>query len=373
MTKIIDKPHFDKVVYALENPKYHLFHLNKVNQFSGWVFYFGEKTVTQIHVYGDNKLIDHFPVNGLREDVQEVAPGISDAGHSGFEFEIDSSKLTTNLTFELEFDDKSRELWFEFDIAEIIAQQDYLCQLKNKIAAIPKPAGNIVFLTQGHHHADEYQNSIVPGVLNMQKYLSVSGVELDKVKTLLDFGCGSGRFLVGWHLTYPHIELHGCDINKQLISWAETNLPAEIKCIKSNLMPPLAHQDNQFDIIYLISVFTHLSLDAQTAWIEELSRIIKVGGHILLTLHGELYVRNNFSREPDKIASFLDSGFIQQGHASIEGENSYSAFHLPKFIATLFDKFKIVGYFPNGQINHQRTLSPIAHFQDVYVLQYQGE
>jgi len=366
------KPTFDKVVYALDEPKYHLFRLHQINRFTGWVFYFGKKKIIHINVYGDNQFIGQFPVNGLREDIKVVAPSIPAAEFSGFDFEINCNQLNTSLRFELKFSDGSQESWFKYDIEQIIARQDDLARLKNQIAAIAQPEGDIVFLTQGHHHTDQYQNSIIPGILSMQQYLSVAGVNLNKIHTLLDFGCGSGRFLVGWHLSQPQIKLHGSDINEQLIAWTKNNLPADIQCEQSHLMPPLDYQDNQFDLIYLISVFTHLSLEAQTEWVKELSRVMKIGGHILLSLHGELYVRNNFDQDNNKISRFLDDGFLQNGHTSIEGANHYSAFHLPKFVETLFAQFSIVGYFPNGQIDGKRTLSPIAHFQDVYVLEYQG-
>jgi len=265
---------YDPIIYSLETPKYHLLQFDANNRFAGWVFNFGKLKINSINVYNDEQFVGNFIVDGLREDVGGHVPSIAAAKTCGNAF----------------------------------SQRVYFKKLRQEITAIHKPAGELVYLTQGHYHVEEYQNSIIPGVLNMRQYLEHSGVDLNNIHSLLDFGCGSGRYLVGWHLIAPHIALHGCDLNTTLMSWAQNNLPNQIKCLKNNLIPPLSYPDNQFELIYFISVFTHLSLNLQKIWIQELKRILKVGGYILLTLHGEFYVRNCFWQESDKIEEFLSSG-----------------------------------------------------------------
>ena len=50
--------------------------------------------------------------------------------------------------------------------------------------------------------------------MNLQKYLYHSGVDLQNIKSLLDFGCGSGRLLVGWQILNPQIELQTAEPNQ---------------------------------------------------------------------------------------------------------------------------------------------------------------
>jgi SAM-dependent methyltransferase len=361
---------YDPIIYSLETPKYHLLELDAINKFSGWVFYFGKLKVDSINVYNDKKqFLGNFRVDKLREDISAYVPSIPAAKTCGFAFDIKVETTLQKLIFELVFDDASKALFFEFDIAAILRQQDYFSKLRERIASISMPDSQLVYLTQGHYNVEEYKNSIIPGIFNMHNYLEQSGVDLSKIDCLLDFGCGSGRLLAGWYVTASQIELHGCDFNEQLMTWAQNNLSHSIKCIKNDLIPPLPYSNDQFELIYLISVFTHLSLDTQKKWIEEFKRILKVGGYILLSLHGEAYVRNAFWNDSAKIEGFLNRGFVETDSLE-EGSNSYGTFHAPAFVEELFQDFQLVGYFQNGRIEPHRTLFQIAQSQDVYIFKY---
>ena len=49
---------------------------------------------------------------------------------------------------------------------------------------------------------------------------------------------------------------------------------------------PLAYADDTFDLVYALSVFTHLTEDLCEAWMDELYRIVKPGGAAIVTTHG---------------------------------------------------------------------------------------
>ena len=48
---------YDKIVYALETPKYHLLQFDANNRFSGLVFYFGKKAIERIKVNNNGKFV----------------------------------------------------------------------------------------------------------------------------------------------------------------------------------------------------------------------------------------------------------------------------------------------------------------------------
>lgn len=105
-------------------------------------------------------------------------------------------------------------------------------------------------------------------------------------QTILDFGCGSGRVLRHF-AAESGLHLAGCDIHQPTIAWMEANYPAAVRLYANNEMPPLPEADDAFDLIYCGSVFSHLTNWAP--WLLELRRILKPGGALVASLHGEGY------------------------------------------------------------------------------------
>ena len=364
---------FSSLVYRLESPKSHLFDLDGENWVTGWAFYFGEKVVSELAVSADEMVVGNFPVNVPRPDIGMHVPFVPAAQTCGFHFKLPAqSQDIKEIRIDVVYDDGTHAAFLTYDVEGVRQLMPKFTGYQKQLQAIPVPGAELVFLTQGHTQTDEYQNGIIPAVLTMQSYLHKAGIDVEQIRNLLDFGCGSGRLLVGWHMSTPQIRLHGCDVNAQLIQWAQQHLPQAIDCQLSNLNPPLPYQEQQFDFVYLISVFTHLSLETQKNWIREFKRILRKGGYLLVTLHGELYVRNTFEQHSGHFQTFNSAGYVEEGQISVEGENYYRTFHRYDFVSNLFNEFEIIGYFPNGNDKHRNTLFQIAQSQDVYVLQYTG-
>ena len=104
---------------------------------------------------------------------------------------------------------------------------------------------------------------------------------------VLDWGVGCGR--VARHLT-PMLgeRFFGCDIDSDNIAWCQQNLTGTFKV--STLAPPLPFDDNSFDVIYGVSVFTHLRAEWEHKWLQELHRVLKPGGVLMVTVHGQTAV-----------------------------------------------------------------------------------
>ncbi len=121
---------------------------------------------------------------------------------------------------------------------------------------------------------------------------------------VLDWGCGPGRLIR--HL--PELlkdagSFTGTDYNEKTIQWCQDNLKG-IDFAKNDLMPPLPFPEESFDLIYAISIFTHLSETAHEAWLQELLRVVKPKGIVFLTLHGEAF--------QDKLESAEKADFQQK-------------------------------------------------------------
>ncbi|MBW4443062.1 MAG: class I SAM-dependent methyltransferase [Plectolyngbya sp. WJT66-NPBG17] len=140
--------------------------------------------------------------------------------------------------------------------------------------------------------------------------LRTTGKEINEIQTVLDFGCGAGR-QVQYFYAYEFVKIYGCDPNAAHIAWLSKNYPlADFRV--SQFMPPLPFDSNTFDLIYSVSVFSHLSEKAQFAWLEELSRVLKPNQIALLTTLGEhaanrLDLEKLVQRDPAEPESFKDA------------------------------------------------------------------
>jgi SAM-dependent methyltransferase len=152
------------------------------------------------------------------------------------------------------------------------------------------------------------------------------GRRIEELGSLLDFGCGCGRVTRRW-VDLHAVDVHGADANERAVAWCRANLPFA-RFSSNGLAPPLAYADESFDLVYALSVFTHLPEDLQLAWMRELERLLRPGGFLLLTTHGERY-RERLSSEEQ--AAF-DAGHLVVRWPEGAGSNLCSAFHPQAYV-----------------------------------------
>lgn len=177
--------------------------------------------------------------------------------------------------------------------------------------------------------------------------------------SILDWGCGPGRIIR--HL--PDIiegnnNYFGCDYNKRYVSWCQKNIDNVI-FKKNELTPPLDFDDNSLDIVYGISIFTHLSEKMHHLWMSELQRVLKKEGLLFLTTHGEV-MKQKLSKEEQKE---FDKGNLIINSFKKEGNRLFAAYQPYAFFRNLCERnsFKIIKHIPGEVINNK----PL---QDVWIL-----
>jgi SAM-dependent methyltransferase len=104
---------------------------------------------------------------------------------------------------------------------------------------------------------------------------------------VLDFGCGCGRVITYLHGPFP-AEYTGVDVDSEVIEWSKRNVRFA-KFAVGPPLPPLPFADGAFDLIFTISVFSHLDEHHCGLWAKELTRLLSPSGLLLITTIGRPY------------------------------------------------------------------------------------
>jgi SAM-dependent methyltransferase len=175
---------------------------------------------------------------------------------------------------------------------------------------------------------------------------------------ILDWGCGPGRVIRHMpELLGRDSNVYGTDYNEKSIEWCKANLP-DIHFNLNTLEPNLPYEDGSFDFIYGISIFTHLSEEMHHRWSTELKRVLRSGGILFLTTHGD-----NFKRimTPSEIDKYNKGQLVIRGNVT-EGHRTYSAFQPDAFMRKLFEKDTVL------EVIIQDQLAGKAVPQDAWVI-----
>lgn len=115
--------------------------------------------------------------------------------------------------------------------------------------------------------------------------LGAADRSIEQFSSVLDFGCGAARVLPHVASLAERAECTGCDVDPEAIEWARSSHP-QLRWATSHFLPPLPFSDASFDLVYSISVFSHLDELLQDQWLEEIARVLRPGGVGLLSVHG---------------------------------------------------------------------------------------
>ena len=190
--------------------------------------------------------------------------------------------------------------------------------------------------------------------IGLMSALQLAGRPISSFRRILDFGCGSGR-VTHWlrHLAADS-KLTGADINPAAIAWCKENLDFGAEFLCNGPRPPLSLPDASQDLVYGISVLTHLDEDLQFEWLRELHRVTAPGGLIALTVHTDYRAAHALPRAA--MARYRRRGFYYQrapaGDKTVAGLPDFYqvAFHAHKYIARkwtrLFDPLLSVAHGP---------------------------
>ena len=183
------------------------------------------------------------------------------------------------------------------------------------------------------------------------------GKSISQFKTICDWGVGCGRLLRYFPDTttdQPQAfeRLVGLDIDDYNIAWCKDHLPFAEFYLLDRHEPHLPLQDQSIDLLYAISVMTHLSEYNQQRWLKELYRVVKPGGCVILTVNGEVA----FYQRPELLQHYFTEKFgfsdLQPDMTFGEELSSYYrvTYQTQEFIEKEWSKFfEILEVFPAKQ------------------------
>lgn len=214
---------------------------------------------------------------------------------------------------------------------------------------IPPPAA-LAFDAYGHVNWQAYHDS---GLEHATLFASLIKQHQPEASKVLDWGCGPARLIRHMPILLKELqpEIFGVDYNPKTIAWCKRALPA-MTFKENQLKPPLPFESASFDVIYGLSVFTHLSENSHQEWMGELKRILKPQGLLILSTYGK-QVRDLLSEEEKKR---FDRGCLIVRPRVQEGKRGYASFHSPTFVQThLLHGMTVVAHLPagHGGLSHQ--------------------
>lgn len=207
---------------------------------------------------------------------------------------------------------------------------------------LPVPPLRLVRSSTGTSSLRWYFDGGVLAAESITGILAAHGVDLQRLRSLLDFGCGCGRVIRHW-AGLPG-SIHGCDYNRQSVRWCRRHLTFAEFAV-NELRPPLPYEDGRFDLVYALSVFTHLPEPLLFEWLRDLRRVLSIDGWLIVSVHGEAYV-HELSRDQQR--EFRDGRLVVKG-ADAVGTNRCGVYFSEAYVRRHFsDGFRLVDFLPRG-------------------------
>jgi len=229
---------------------------------------------------------------------------------------------------------------------------------------LPWPGEELVSRVTGAVDRENFYTSGQQSVRDIEAMLALVGRSLESFDTMLDFGSGCGRIMLWLEHLAETSSLHGVDIDARAVAWAQDNMPWATFKVNQPL-PPLDYPDGHFDLVFNHSVFTHIDEHYQDQWLAELRRVVRPGGYVLLSVHGEHaflvfedlvsktggnpnVIRDELRREG--ISFIRDDAFVGGPFPDFY----HSTFHAPWYIFEHWGAyFDIVAYVVQGSMGFQ--------------------
>jgi len=230
----------------------------------GWLL-LPDKQLDQIEVYLDGIQVMSVPL-AQRPDVAAVFKWIPHASTCGFNFILPFAPSSgTSILETIAFNGNTPSGRFSHFVRADI--DHFASPTEDHVFRVTHTRDLHFFKLSGLKIFGEFMESV-------RRHGSLSAM-----KRILDWGCGCGRVTAHLMAIEDGGEVFGCDIDPFAIEWCNRHLRESAFAVLGPL-PPAPYPDTFFDLIVSYSVFTDLARDIQSAWLQEMHRILCPRGAI---------------------------------------------------------------------------------------------
>jgi SAM-dependent methyltransferase len=223
-------------------------------------------------------------------------------------------------------------------IAQLKRENEELKSILKEVSLLPVPPEYLRFRIGNREDVDHFLGVGRKLYWDLKQQLKIINKDIASFSSVLDFGCGCARVL-RYFSKDDHQQLFGADIDHETINWCKNSLCELATFDHINAFEKTHYEDNAFDLIYGISVFTHLPEDMQHFWLNELKRITAPGGYVILSVHGPELLPQ------DEVVThqiLIDKGFYYrlEKHGTLGLPEFYqTAFHTDDYIAQVWSRY----------------------------------
>jgi SAM-dependent methyltransferase len=147
---------------------------------------------------------------------------------------------------------------------------------------------------------------------------SLAASQLWHVQTVLDLPCGHGRVLRHLVELFPGARFDACDLDEDGASFCANQFGASIVAAKAELAETVF--PHKYDVIWIGSLFTHVSEDRTARWLAFLAQQLTEKGVIVATFHGRWSTRMQtlIPYTDDERWSKVANGFSTGGYGFVD-------------------------------------------------------
>jgi len=175
------------------------------------------------------------------------------------------------------------------------------------------------FLSSGAFHVDLYDAS-----------LTAVGAPLAAATDILDWGAGCGRMTIFIKEKAPGARITAADTDPEAIAWIGENLGLAA-AVALPLLPPTELPGDAFDRVVGHSIFTHLEVEPQDRWLEELARVARPDAYLAVSFNGPISLRwhrgHPLAAVPESVAEETEREGIAIWRGDGWEEEFYEGYH----------------------------------------------